>query len=292
MPTPPSRHSFALILAAALAVMAAAASIARGSVAAPAPGDRPAEQAGHDMSSMPGMAGNGEAPAAPAAPGTPDMQGMHGAGATMPGMPGMGGAGAGAADGAMAHEHMDMGPHMKMTAPRPRAAGDQRRADAIAETLRGAIARYRDYRVAVADGFIQYLPNVPQHIYHFTNYGYAHQAELAFDPARPTSLLYKPVAGGGFELVGAMYTAPRRFDEDQLDERVPLSVAAWHEHVNICLPPKSAYATSDWRRFGFRGTIATASECQSSGGIFHPVIFNWMVHVYPFEQDPAKVWAH
>ena len=115
---------------------------------------------------------------------------------------------------------------------------------------------------------------------------------FAFDPARPTSLLYKPVPGGGFELVGAMYTAPRRFDEDQLDERLPLSVAAWHEHVNICLPPKSGYATADWRRFGFKGTIATASDCQASGGIFHPVIFNWMVHVYPFEQDPAKVWAH
>ncbi len=257
MPTLPYRHSLALILAAALAV--ATAAMARGSVAAPAPGDRPAEQGGHDMSSMPGM----------------------------PGMPG-----GGAADGAMAHEHMDMGPHMKMTAPRPRAAGDQRRADAVAETLRGAIARYRDYRVAVADGFIQYLPNIPQPIYHFTNYGYAHQAELAFDPTRPTSLLYKPVPGGGFELVGAMYTAPRRFDEDQLDERVPLSIAAWHQHVNICLPPKPGYATADWRRFGFKGTIATASECQASGGIFHPVIFNWMVHVYPFEQDPAKVWAH
>src|ERR1700726_2627090 len=121
MSTHPSRHSFALVLAAALAVTAAAAAMARGSVAAPAPGDKPAEQAGHDMSSMPG-----------------------------------------AADGAMAHEHMDMGPHMKMTAPRPRVAGDQRRAEAIAQTLRGAIARYRDYRVAVADGFIQYLPNVPQ----------------------------------------------------------------------------------------------------------------------------------
>jgi hypothetical protein len=289
MPTPTFRHSLALILAAALAV--AAAAMARGSVAAPAPGDRPAEQAGHDMSSMPGMAGNAEAPvtpgtpATPPAPGSPAMPGMSG-------MPGMAGAGAGAADGAMAHEHMDMGPHMKMTAPRPRAAGDQRRADAIAQTLRGAIARYRDYRVAVADGFIQYLPNIPQPIYHFTNYGYAHQAEFAFDAARPTSLLYKPVPGGGFELAGAMYTAPRRFDEDQLDERVPLSVAAWHEHVNICLPPKSAYATADWRRFGFKGTIATASECQAGGGVFHPVIFNWMVHVYPFEQDPAKVWAH
>jgi len=279
MPTLPIRHSLALVLAAALAVTAAAA--ARGSAAAQGPGDESAPHAGHDMSSMPGMAGNGAAPGTSPTPGT----------AAMPGMPGMGGPVADAADGAIAHEHMDMGPHMKMTAPRPRVAGDQRRADAIVQTLRGAIARYRDYRVAVADGFIQYLPNVPQPIYHFTNYGHAYQAEFAFDPARPTSLLYKPVPGG-FELVGAMYTAPRRFDEDQLDERVPLSVAAWHEHVNICLPSKAGYATADWRRFGFKGTIASASECQAGGGIFHPVIFNWMVHVYPFEQDPAKVWAH
>ena len=29
----------------------------------------------------------------------------------------------------------------------------------------------------------------------------------------------------------------------------------------------------------------------ASGGIFHPVIFGWMVHVYPFERDPAKTWT-
>lgn len=223
----------------------------------------------------------------------------------MPGMPGMQGmASAGAADGAMAHEHMDMGAHMKMTARRPTAhgadsaigaesaSGDQRRAAAIVETLRRSIERYRDYHVAMADGFVQYLPNVRQPMYHFTNWSYALQAQSSFEPAHPTSLLYKPVAGGGFELVGAMYTAPRRFDEDQLDERVPLSVASWHQHVNICLPPKPAYATSDWRKFGFKGSIATASECEANGGIFHPVLFGWMVHVYPFEQDPAKIWAH
>jgi hypothetical protein len=239
------------------------------------------------MSSMPGMNGaaEGEAPVTPAAPGSPGTPGM-------PGMAGMPGGGAGAADGAMAHEHLGMGSHMKMTAPRLPTADDQRRADAIVQTVRGAVARYRDVRVAVADGYVQFLPNLRQPMYHFTNYGNAYQAEFGFDPAHPTSLLYKPTAGGGFELVGVMYTAPRSFDEAQLDERVPLSVAAWHQHVNICLPPKSGYATADWRRFGFAGSIATAAECQASGGVFHPVIFGWMVHVYPFAQEAAKVWAH
>jgi len=217
-----------------------------------------------------------------AAPGDHDMAGMSG----MPGMKDTG-----AADGAMSGEHMDMGAHMKMTAPRPRTAADQRRADAIVAALRPAIARYRDYHVAVADGFVQFLPNVKLRMYHFTNWTYALEARSRFDPTRPTSLLYKPTAGG-FELVGAMYTAPQRFDEQQLDQRVPLSVAAWHQHVDICLPPRSAYAGSDWHRFGFTGTIATAGECAAAGGIFHPVIYGWMVHVHPFEQDPARVWAH
>jgi hypothetical protein len=257
---------FVAATAAALTALAALAGLAAigallmvaGSrqVAAQAAAGHPAGHAGHDMSAM-GM----------------DMQ--H----------------AGAADDSMSGTHMSMGPHMKMTASRPRTAEDQRRADAILQALRPVAARYRDYRAAVADGYIQYLPNLPQPTYHFTNWGNAYQAEFSFDPARPTSLLYRPV-GGGFELVGAMYTAPQRWAEDQLDQRVPLSVAAWHQHVNICLPDKSRYATADWRRFGFAGSISTAAECEASGGTFHPVIFGWMVHVYPFEQEPAKVWAH
>ncbi len=28
-----------------------------------------------------------------------------------------------------------------------------------------------------------------------------------------------------------------------------------------------------------------------AGGTFHPVIFNWMVHVYPFETEQANIWS-
>lgn len=270
----PRRRSLLLVLAAGAAL--AASTAARGPATAQAPGGGAGGQGGHDMAGMPGMAATGPAAAMPEMNGTPPKAPADGAAA---------------ADGAMAHEHMDMGPHMKMTAPRPRTAADERRAEAIVTDLRGAIARYRDYRVAVADHFIQYLPDIPQPMYHFTNYEYAAQAHSHFDPSRPTSLLYKPVAGG-FELIGAMYTAPRGFSEDQLDERVPLSVTAWHQHVNVCLPPPAGNTAADWKRFGFHGAIATASECAASGGVFHPVIFGWMVHVYPFEQEAAKIWAH
>lgn len=279
-----ARNSIACLFAAGLAV--AAATSIRHPLAAQGPAAAPAGAGGRSQSASPGSTIGAGGGAGVGAAGTmPDMPGM-------PGMTEMDGPAAGGADGAMSHETMEMGLHMKMTAPRSRTAEDQRRADAIVETLRGAIARYRDYRVAVADGFVEFLPKVRQPMYHFTNYSYAFKAASGFDATRPTSLLYKPTPGGGFELVGAMYTAPRRFSEEQLDERVPLSVAAWHQHVNLCLPPKSAYATSDWHKFGFKGTIATEQECRANGGVFHPVVFGWMVHAYPFEKDPAKVWAH
>jgi hypothetical protein len=261
----PISRAIAVILAVCLAV--AAVSAARVSRTAPA---------------APGSAGAGATPSTPSLQGKPGMAGMAG----MPGMDGED-----AADGAMAHEAMEMGLHMKMTAPRPRTAADQRRADAIVQTLRGAIGKYRDYHLAVADHFIQFLPHVRQPLYHFTNYRNALEVGFRFDPAQPTSLLYKPTASG-FELVGAMYTAPRRFTEDQLDARVPLSVASWHQHTNLCLPPRSAYATADWHKFGLNGSLATEKDCLANGGTFRPVVLGWMVHVYPFENDPAKIWAH
>lgn len=117
-------------------------------------------------------------------------------------------------------------------------------------------------------------------------------AEFGFDPAKPTSLLYKKTATG-YELIGAMYTAPRTSTLAQLDARVPLSVAHWHEHVNFCKAPagsgKDAYFGPN-ARFGLAGSIATESACRKAGGTFMPVLFNWMVHVYPYERNPSDVW--
>ena len=183
-----------------------------------------------------------------------------------------------------------MGPHMKMTAPRPQAPEDLARADALAKTLRAAIEKYKDYHVALADGYKPFLPQVPQPQYHFTNYWNGFLGAFAFDPARPTSLLYKKTAGE-YELIGAMYTMPKNATEDQLNERVPLSVASWHAHVNLCMPPRGQAGQADWTRFGLTGTIATPEACAEAGGRFIPQIFGWMVHVYPFESSRDKTWT-
>jgi len=187
--------------------------------------------------------------------------------------------------------HMDMGPHMKMTALRQAKPGDAKRAEQVVEAARRTSQKYKDYHTALADGFEIFLPNIPQEIYHFTNRGYALEAEFHFNPEHPTSLLYEK-HGSDYRLIGVMYTAPKRFDEDQLDERIPLSVAQWHGHVNFCVPPKDRKAElcKPHPEFGLRGSIATQEACDAAGGTFRPVIFNWMVHVYPFEKNQTSIW--
>jgi hypothetical protein len=129
-------------------------------------------------------------------------------------------------------------------------------------------------------------------MYHFTNYGYAMEARFRFNPEHPTSLLYEK-HGEDYKLIGVMYTAPKSLGEDQLDERVPLSVAQWHEHVNFCAPPpdRRKELLAPHPQFGLRGSITAQEACDAAGGTFHPVIFNWMVHVYPFEKDQASIWS-
>lgn len=188
--------------------------------------------------------------------------------------------------------HMDMGPHMHMTALRQPKPGDQERADQVAKQAREVAEKYADYRTALADGFKIFLPNVPQKVYHFSNRRYGFEAQFHFNPEHPTSLLYEKV-GAGYKIVGVMYTAPRQFTEDQLDERIPLSVAEWHQHVNFCTAPLGRIRESFGPnpQFGFRGSIHTQEACDAAGGTFHPVVLNWMVHIYPFETNPAKIWS-
>jgi hypothetical protein len=188
--------------------------------------------------------------------------------------------------------HMDMGPHMKMTALRPAKPGDAARAEQVVESARKASEKYLDYRTALAEGYKIFHPEIPQKMYHFTNYGYAMEAAFRFAPEHPTSLLYEK-HGEDYKLIGVMYTAPKRLSEDQLDERVPLSVAQWHEHVNFCAAPpdRRGEGLLPHPQFGLRGSITTQEACDAAGGTFHPVIFNWMVHVYPFEKDQASIWS-
>ena len=206
---------------------------------------------------------------------------------------------AAAADAEMS-EMMDMGadPHMLMTGPRAANPADSARAARLVVEIRADLAKYKDVSVARAAGFKEFLPNVPQPVYHFTNLSWAFEEAFRFDPARPSSLLYRRNRDGSFMLIGAMYTEPRRASEADLDKRIPLSVTHWHQHVNWCIP--KAGDLKSWRDstdgkpvFGPHSPIATAAACDAVGGRFIPHIFGWMVHANVFaSDDPAVIWGH
>jgi hypothetical protein len=197
-----------------------------------------------------------------------------------------------AATHAMHGHHMEGGPHMKMTEVREAHPGDQQRADEVIAAARRAMDQYKDYRTALKDGYKIFLPNIPQPQYHFTNNWYGFEAAFRFNPDHPTSLLYEKTKDG-YKLIGAMYTAPVTAMPDDLDQRIPLSVAQWHLHVNFCMPPADR-KTEMFRpnpKCGLAGSISTKEACDQAGGKFVPHFFGWMIHVYPNEKDPAEIWA-
>ena len=191
--------------------------------------------------------------------------------------------------GAMAH----MSGHMYMTTLRPMQNGDRQKADALVQSAKAAMAPYQDYHKALADGYEIFLPNIPQPQYHFTKYEYGREATTHFDPLKPTSLLYKKNADGGYTLVGVMYTDRVGASEDEINERVPLSIAHWHQHVNFCKAHAGHWAEyfGPHAKFGLMGSIATQAECDAAGGVFIPHVLGWMVHVYPYETDPKLIWS-
>jgi hypothetical protein len=193
------------------------------------------------------------------------------------------------------HHHEDhdhMGAHMHMSALRDPQPGDQEKAQQVVDQVRVALEKYRDSNAALADGFKIFLPNVLQKMYHFSKWQYAAGAAFYFDPTKPTSLLYEK-HGSEYKLIGAMYTAPVGFSEEQLNQRIPLSVAQWHQHVNFCRPPKGREREMLAKnpQFGLNGSISTEDACETAGGTFMPHVFGWMVHVYPWEKTPDDIWS-
>jgi hypothetical protein len=190
---------------------------------------------------------------------------------------------------------IDMDPHMSMTKLRPIRLGDQARADAIVAAAKKVAERYRDYRKAEADGYTIFMPEQHQNVYHFILESSSSEEKDRFDPDQPRGLLYTKIDGPspGYKLIGVMYMAPYGATEQELNARIPLSIAQWHVHLNMCIPPQPEQR--NWLMgdptFGLHGSIATAEACKAAGGRFKPHLAGWMTHVYPFEADRAKVWS-
>lgn len=200
----------------------------------------------------------------------------------------------------MSGDMKDMGPsmaamagHMYVTPLRPKQPGDEEKARAVVAEVRASIERYRDYHKALADGYVIGNPNVNEPQFHFTKEANVLEAEHRFDPTKPSSLLYFQAPTQRYKLEGVMFTVPPTASEDELNERIPLSVVRWHKHVNFCAAPANRVKEylGKHPKFGMFGSIKAADACRAEGGTFYPVIFTWMIHVFPFETDFKDVFS-
>jgi hypothetical protein len=194
----------------------------------------------------------------------------------------------------------DMGPsmaamagHVYMTPVRPKQPGDEEKAKAVVANVKANIERYKDYRKALADGYVIANPKLKQPQYHFINQSNTREADIHFDARKPTALLYRRTPMLEYKLEGVMYTANPDATEDELNQRVPLSIARWHRHVNFCAAPEDRVKEylGVHPKFGMFGSINTKQACEAERGTFHPYVFTWMLHVFPYEGDFKEVFS-
>jgi len=108
--------------------------------------------------------------------------------------------------------------------------GNESRARQFVDDVRLALEKYRDVDVALTDGYLApaVIPNGS--IWEFTNYWHAFKAAFDFNTDQPASLIYERDSQGQFTLIGAAYSAPERFTQEQLDQRIPRGAAKWEQH--------------------------------------------------------------
>ena len=194
----------------------------------------------------------------------------------------------------------DMGPsmaamagHVYMTPLRPKQPGDDEKAKAVVANVKASIERYKDYRKALVDGYVIARPELKQPQYHFINQVNTREADIHFDPGNPTALLYRRTPMQQYKLEGVMYTASPDATEEELNQRVPLSIARWHRHTNVCFAPEDRI--NDYQathpKFGMFGSINTQEACTAERGTFNASLFTWMLHIFPYETDFKDVFS-
>jgi hypothetical protein len=183
---------------------------------------------------------------------------------------------------------MKMGTHMQMSMKARPQRGDEQRAAQILAAARNAVAHYADVNTAVHDGYKPFHPTgkMGEEV-HYTSYRLARREQQRVDYEHPGSILYKRTAEG-MKAVGVMYSARQDSSAAQLNVVVPLSVAVWHRHVDFCGGPRNlpiAEQAGPDARFGALGGIHTEEACREAHGLWIPVVFGWMTHVYPNETE-------
>lgn len=184
-------------------------------------------------------------------------------------MPGMGGTMGGVDTGTCGMD-MVMTPITGMP-----SAADQQKVAAVLAATKAATGGYGTLALAMDAGYTHHTRLTPHA--HFSNYRYVGLANVRFDPARLTSLLYAVVQGSP-SLAGVMYTAPATDTPAQLAQILLSTIVSWHQHMDICYLAR-----------GVRTGVAQAA-CESQGGTW-AAKSQWMVHAWIFLANPDGMFA-
>jgi hypothetical protein len=140
-------------------------------------------------------------------------------------------------------------------------------------TLRTALAQFPTLAAAESAGYRSRLPGTMQQRRRMLHVARprSRPGTTEFDAAAPQALLYRRDESGRFQLAGAMFVAPEGATEADLDARIPLSVARWHQHLDVCRGPNGEMKPRYLR-------ATTASACEAAGGRFRSES-RYMVHV-------------
>jgi hypothetical protein len=185
---------------------------------------------------------------------------------------------------------MKMGNHMQMSLKSELQPGDEQRAQQVIAAARRVVAEYADVNTALRDGYKPFYPTgrIGEEV-HYTNYRLGPRV----DYDHPRSILYKRTAQG-MQAVGVMYTAPQDATANELNAIAPLSIATWHRHIDFCGGPRSLPRSEQFgahAQFGPAGSIHTEEACKAAHGLWIPVVFGWMTHVYPNAKNASDIWG-
>jgi hypothetical protein len=156
------------------------------------------------------------------------------------------------------------------------------------EKARQATEKYRDVKVAEADGFRAIGPDVLGMGIHYVHVAGGHPSQpgshsSGFDIEHPDILLYEkdPSSASGYALVGVSYllTADTDTDGQPKNPPFPKVLAPWHRHSDLCVfPDRSVKGDLD------------EGQCTAHSGRFTGLT-QWMIHAWIWKDSPAGVFS-
>ena len=144
------------------------------------------------------------------------------------------------------------------------------------DAIRAATEKYKDVRVAQADGYEQETDVVPNMGAHFINEARIMDGVLNLE--EPEILIYDLNEAGEWHLRGTSFVLPWPMVGDDHPEGFAGPLDNWHVHYDLCISPELTSRT------------ATAQECIEGGGDFIPT-YGWMIHAWGPRRQSARTPA-